>query len=72
MAPKLKVADLEAKLKAKEAELQATQASLTKTEASRAKLKQYLVSSSSILEDVVFGSSTARVLYFPVMSPYKS
>ncbi|EFJ50660.1 hypothetical protein VOLCADRAFT_88709 [Volvox carteri f. nagariensis] len=42
MAPKLKVADLEAKLKAKEAELQAAQANLAKAEASRAKLKQYL------------------------------
>ncbi len=43
MAPKPKVADLEAKLKAKEEELQAAQAALAKADASRAKLKQYLV-----------------------------
>ncbi|GLI64274.1 hypothetical protein VaNZ11_007490, partial [Volvox africanus] len=42
MAPKPKVADLEAKLKAKEADLEAAQSALVKAEASRAKLKQYL------------------------------
>ncbi|GFR41786.1 hypothetical protein Agub_g2548 [Astrephomene gubernaculifera] len=42
MAPKSKVAELEAKLSSKESELQAAQAAFTKAEASRAKLKQYL------------------------------
>ncbi|GIL83817.1 hypothetical protein Vretimale_10487 [Volvox reticuliferus] len=44
MAPKPKVADLEAELKSKEAELQAAHSALVKAEASRAKLKQYLES----------------------------